>query len=861
VGSYFDLWAKTDKKDEARWHALPFHLVDVGVCAEVLWDYLPALSKQIALKAFGSDAGARKWLAFFAAIHDVGKANRYFQAKNIEQKKRLTGYELMEGKEPALHGNESAYFLFKWFKSIGWSKVQATTMSQLIGAHHGSFFSSPKTSGCGVGNEPWNSLGKDLLGDLATFFLGDEKPDCPFTENPSPALTIWMTGFISVADWLGSNEAMTSWRTEPSDFEEYAGHARVRAYEVLNSLQFKKTKSTTERGLTDLVPSGRSPNEMQKLADRIASAGFSLAIVEGPTGEGKTESAFRLAESSRARGEGLYFALPTQATANGIYERVSQFLQVSGTEHFNRLVHSNSWLVLDDLGLSDFAFDWFAGKGRSHVAPYGTGTIDQILTAALTVRHYFVRLWALAGKVIIVDEVHAYDVYMQSILGTLLGWLREMGCKVILLSATLPQPQQHFLLQSWEQAIHLCETTYPCITWIDDEGVAKSESFEVSERKPLTIHYAPYEDEEPVISGCKMVQRLLRENNRTIALMFNTVRSAQQAYETLKAALGEAVDICIFHARFTVQDRQEREKEVLAKFGKTAPRDEQRVLVATQVIEQSLDLDFDAMITELAPIDLLIQRAGRLHRHSRDSEGNLNPPGTQDARKMPALLVLRPGKLPEEAISLSSKVYDYVVQYATHEYIENGVTISEPLHVSQAVNEVYAKTAFYENALGNLEETQIPMHQALQGALKKRKEKIDQHKKLAEIASIQSVDVAETEVIVTRGTYLSDDENDQTSDNNAKTRISEFEYMSIVVSRDQSLLVEKPMLKQKKEISLRTVKIPYVRDHGLETPSSWKSTRALSGCFHLPVENNEHFATSKYKYVYTPEVGLVRSKL
>ena len=254
------------------------------------------------------------------------------------------------------------------------------------------------------------------------------------------------------------------------------------------------------------------------------------------------------------------------------------------------------------------------------LAPFGVGTIDQSLLSVLQVKHGFVRLFGLAGKTVILDEVHAYDVYTSTLLDRLLEWLRALGCRVMLLSATLPESRRKALLKAWTGGeSELPSASYPRLLIADDRGV-KAVPFAASPGREARVHLSGVPEPDLPARLGQMLQA-----GGCAAVIRNTVGQAQDTFRLLRDRLSaEDVEVDLLHARYPFDDRQQRETATVARYGKGSDRHAENpsrphrsVLIATQVIEQSLDLDFDMMVSDLAPIDLLLQRIGRLHRHHR----------------------------------------------------------------------------------------------------------------------------------------------------------------------------------------------------------------------------------------------------
>ena len=358
-----------------------------------------------------------------------------------------------------------------------------------------------------------------------------------------------------------------------------------------------------------------------------------LVAVESSMGSGKTEAALasyaHIAEKGETRG--LYYALPTQATGNAMLPRMEKFLNNlkadNGVEL--HLLHSNADLNSDyeELRIATFdglakdvsASSWFTARKRGLLAGFGIGTIDQALMGALKVRHFFVRLFGLSGKVLVLDEVHAYDAYMQQEIISLLGWIGQCGTSIILLSATLTRSLREKLFKAYRPDAMLPEgILYPCVTGMDmkSPGVIWN-SINEKQGIPICIQTVVTSKKEHDARIIEILKDKLSGGGSAACLM-NTVKDAQRLYRKIKKIFPEDTRI-LFHSRFRKARRLAIEKEILDTWGKNGKkkRPHRGVVVATQVIEQSVDVDFDFMISDLAPADLLLQRAGRLHRHKQ----------------------------------------------------------------------------------------------------------------------------------------------------------------------------------------------------------------------------------------------------
>ena len=720
------LWAKTPRTmDEiARYgpdatHALLYHLLDVATVTRVLYTHLlsPAARRGIAAGLGMDDTNAAAWIPFLAGLHDIGKASPVFQfcARSEVVKDRVwdAGFSKPKSDNPTRHGTISTLLLRDLLKNeYEWSGADAQMMAVAIGGHHGVFPGADTFSkeiiayaaGRKLGNRRaeahWVAAQAALVARLRDA-LGGVPPFRPARLDPAAVMAF--AGLVSVADWIGSTERFFPFTSIPAVGWDAAIASYLRDSEAKAMRAFARLQWYAPPILEDMPDFAtrfeiETPNAMQLLADeaigpRLDSPG--LIIIEAPMGQGKTEAALALLEHTTIRQGlgGAYIALPTQATSNQMFKRVREHLERRLREHGERvnlmLLHghaalsenfndlkkttaadpapdiSPTGLAEDERGnaLAVMAASWFTYRKRGLLAPWGVGTVDQGLLAVLQTRHVFVRLFGLAHKVIVIDEAHAYDTYMTTLLERLLEWLAALGCTVIILSATLPRKRRVDLIRAYARGarvpdagtLAIPDVEYPRLTSLIGDAVGAIAVPREDDPKEITLQWLPTPlivDGDCALLAARLIERLTAGG--CAAVVCNTVRRAQEVYRTLKARFAELPDakrpaLDLFHARYRFIERAEREKRVLDHYGKPGPdgtsphRPLCSVLVATQVIEQSLDLDFDLMVSELAPADLVLQRAGRLHRHKRGQRPApvgtptlfLAPPETVDAEGVP----------------------------------------------------------------------------------------------------------------------------------------------------------------------------------------------------------------------------------
>lgn len=644
--SYYYFWAKTPSGG-SQYHLLPYHLIDSGILASAIWDNsMPVTFKKSLSDGFGlSEDDSKNLLSFFVSIHDIGKATPVFQSIDEDYKGKLIekGFDFNISHADRERHDQLGYKVLPYLlEEIGFEKKVSKRVALVLSGHHGIYpmlrFSTP---GREIGGEKWNIARGQLVKSL--YYVFNRPPvDISLFDND---LAVKISGFVTVSDWLASNERYFSYSSQVINLPEYTRVVAEKAKSVLNVLNWNLP---VEQPFTfsSLFPEILGPmRPLQEAAVSLADklTGQYLVLVEAPMGEGKTEAGLFLAASSAFRGQqGLYFALPTQATSNQMFRRVEKYLKNRYDSNIPNLIllHGHASLssefevIKEDWAPSKIYDDdivriseWFTYTKRGLLSLFGVGTVDQILMASVRTKHVSVRLFGLANKVIIIDELHAYDTYMSTLLGRLFEWLADLGCSVIVLSATLPKEKSIELLRHFSERIigerEVVIEPYPRLTAVTRDGVLSR-----------TIGTSTYNDIEvrrfPPISGEETILALGRELHRDLAkggcaaIICNSVTKAQEVYDKLKPFFGNEIDL--FHARFPYGQRKEREDRNIERFKKDGKRPHRFVLVATQVVEQSLDLDFDLMVTELAPGDLVLQRGGRLWRHKRKRpEGLKNP--------------------------------------------------------------------------------------------------------------------------------------------------------------------------------------------------------------------------------------------
>ena len=684
---YFKYWgkAKPGQSDGAEYHLLPYHSLDVAAVGQVLLQQHPFLRQRLATLMQLPEAEAVRWCVFLLGIHDLGKFAESFQQLRRdlrqtlwpEQTIRKTNYSVRHDSlgemlwQQRLKGvlleqspdlddfiqDVSQFWLQPVFGHHGWPPDK----NERIKNHFTTF---DQESALQYFND-WRQLvtpdfGGVVMASASTDWVKQQK-----------GVSWVLAGVAVLCDWLGSNHELFTYHDEPMDlsiyWEKFALPAAQQSVIVAGILP---TPRVASQGLPSLFPFIHESTPLQAYCAAVPiRAEPQLFILEDVTGAGKTEAALMLAHRLMDCGqaEGIYVGLPTMATANAMYERMTDtYLKfyAEGSQPSLILSHSardllekfQESLLAAQRTNQNYATEenitaqcnrWLAdNRKKALLADVGIGTIDQALLGVMPARHQSLRLLGLLNKVLILDEVHAYDAYTNQLLKNLLEFHAALGGSVILLSATLTKQQREALISAFYGSKHstgsqTSKTAYPLLTRAAVSSLLLEQPLETRESVRRTVQVRFCHAEGAVV---KTIQQAVAAG-KSVCWIRNTVSDARDAWQQLVGC--DWIDdakLYLFHSRYTLHDRLAIEQQVLDLFGKhsTPEKRQGRVLVATQVVEQSLDLDFDVMVSDLAPIDLLIQRAGRLQRHSRDQRGNPLGHGEIDQRGTPVLTVFSP---------------------------------------------------------------------------------------------------------------------------------------------------------------------------------------------------------------------------
>ncbi|MEN8950233.1 CRISPR-associated helicase Cas3' [Planktotalea arctica] len=672
-------WAgKSPIEDVGPSHPAVYHMLDVAAVAEVL------VGRNEGTKA------QKQAIVLLVALHDLGKIGNAF--RNMLNNGTAQGKAHWEVSEALLRYHDELLQ-----PALGGDQQARYELYAAIAGHHGKPPISDRhhmqrmvhVAGLGARTD---------AGAVIELFLS-LWPDASLASlevEDAREMGWWLSGLTVASDWIGSN---TDW---------FAAHLPNMAPDAYLAKARKIAEvAVREAGLAGGCTAGQGPllafdlRPMQFAATNIAlNEGPMLAIMEDETGSGKTEAALILARRmiSEKKADGLYFALPTMATSDAMFARLESLSGrlLSGSPSI-ALAHGRAGVnpafrklighvrtSEDDAGCAPWIAD---SRRRALLADIGVGTVDQALLAVLPTRFATLRLWGLSQRILIVDEAHSYDDgYTSRLLETLLRVHAAQGGSAILMTATLPLEMRARLESAFAQGAgytHRVRTDreYPVLSVSGREpeiGMALP-----SPKGPVTIER---------ISDARAAADLVARHARQGAAVLWVRNAVDDAMAAVAMLMDQGVKADILHARMALCDRQAAEAKIRAQFGPDGTDRMGRVLVATQVVESSLDLDFDVMVSDLAPMGMLVQRAGRLWRHMKQRPAETRPVSS------PVLHVLSPD--PEQVIDScwlfdvldgGAWVYAHDVQWRTADALFKAGKIDAPTGLRDLIEAAHGR--------------------------------------------------------------------------------------------------------------------------------------------------------------------------
>lgn len=673
MSAYDILPAKTDP-----YESVFDHNFGCGKCAAVLLDVFEHAAALAADNCHMTKEEFEGYVTFLASVHDVGKihpvfVDRLYAYLPPEVKTAITdaGFKTYSAKS-FRHEQYSGVVLERWLgekyainvRRNRWAKYTANVVT----LHHDHKIGetlSELPSDC---RSIYGAAQNEMINKMADEF---HFPGIPAVCDNASEVYSFIESIIILADHISSAFGYDA------DF-----------CAVIKNMGIGKTMIPESIEITELFPfvTEDSMRPLQKCVSKL-SGNQRMVIIEDIPGAGKTEAAMHLAFKMCKDNnmQGIYFALPAAALSNQMYDRLCDMYAVIGPDKQRslRLTHGTAAAritVSDDIiskeshTATDAAF--LKPSRRALLSPSAVGTVDQIMMSALKVRFSCMRMLGLSNKTVIIDEIHAYDTYMSSVIRDMLEWFRAYEIPVILLSATLPTEKKKEYLKTADAVLpELLSDDYPLITTVDHNGNVAQTKVSAYRTKNYKYELVTYLNKPEHIASLAV---MYAKQGGCIAVFANTVKDAQAIYRKV-CDLG--IEPILFHARYKGKDRNKIEKKVVSLFGKDAvtngTRPKSAIVICTQVAEQSLDVDFDLVISQLCPIDLLIQRIGREHRFSE----TVRPEWAKEAK-----VIVLTGDIKK---SSSQFVYAPYILEKTGEFLSEHDTIMIPGSIRKSVDYVY----------------------------------------------------------------------------------------------------------------------------------------------------------------------------
>lgn len=665
-------WGKGQPLGDVPYHPAAYHSLDVTACAAVLLNRSPFLRQHVE-RLLGKSGMAT--VLFCSALHDLGKFSAGFQWVAPELRKQIWP-DANDSKDRWVYNGPNREYHHDALGHAVWQSDASATlpltrkerkaMRLLIGAacgHHGSPPNSEKArvSLHRAFSDEDIVRATEYVQAMFKLFVPDglNVPEC---EETIAAASFLVASVVNMADWIGSRQPFF-WYCKPTMplTDYYRKIAIPTAERAIDRLGLMRALPVPPTQFAALFPDTKLPTPLQTLVEnKPLHSGAQLWIIEDATGSGKTKAADLLAARIIANGEArsVAFCLPGITTTNAMIKQHKELLKNwCGSTATLGLAHSNArrsrtQFELDEAGADSAA--WLTGDNRRVISSdFVLCTLDQVLLGVMPARFAAVRQFGLLDKVIIIDEAHAYDAYTGELMCGLLRFLGLFQRPVVILSATLPSDTKQRMCEAYAEGAgwnaealkdhpELSNPAYPLVTEISKTGVQANQI--------TTARHAERQTAVKITGDNQVaIQHLVKtaQSGQCCLWVRNTVDDAIEGFEQLSALHN---DVTLLHSRFPEADLSPLKNCVLERFGDESNHETRRggIVVATQIVEQSLDLDFDQLVSDLCPIDSLIQRFGRFRRHRRDIHGNRLPPGRNDERPSASAILLSPN--PDNAI-------------------------------------------------------------------------------------------------------------------------------------------------------------------------------------------------------------------
>lgn len=694
-------WAK---KENGFWLTLYQHSLDTRYIIKRLYEEW--FQYKTLVNSHFTDADAKSILEFIAATHDLGKLTPQFQHQEIRYESDVAIYNNLNNNGfKSISNKHIRHELFS--ELILLNNEIDPSIAAIVGSHHGmpQYNRTIATNRIYINDLPnnWKIAQKDMINRVAQNLKFNYKQHIP------QEIANIFAGLLIMADWIASNTdyfpllTIGDFKINPNRYE--SGYLSWKQDNPINTWEPEQLSIFNFKNLF-----GFSPNAVQTKVLELDVSEPNVYILEAPMGIGKTEAALALANNiANQQGQtGIFFGLPTQATSNAVFKRLSNWLNTGYPNAHLRLKHSNAELndnyskIKENTDPGQISVNpWFAGSKRSMLEDFVVGTVDQAITISRSQNHLSLKHLALSQKVIIIDEVHAYDAFMQASLYRALEWFGALKIPVIILSATLPTKTRKELLQSYlkgksqnsEQITLIESTAYPKLSFTQNSEIVEILDFNTSQMQSTNVSISHLSEDRLIASLKYQLQ-----NGGYAGIIVNTIQHAQDLYDIIS----KIYPTKLLHARFLAPERIRIEQEFENELSNNPNHTTARVYIGTQVMEQSLDLDFDILYSEIAPIDLFLQRIGRLHRHSNTIRPN--------NLVLPQAIILRTDA---DNYGKSENIYGSYLLRATMKTLKDVIHLPQDIPI--LVNHVYTtnnypelETEFREYCYDNLEKFNKP---------------------------------------------------------------------------------------------------------------------------------------------------------
>lgn len=609
------IWAKTAPKK-----SLINHMMETGIVAKCLTDtngiYHPVLNRLSEITGCDSDTLLTK-IVFICAIHDIGKIHPTFQGRDEETLEMLRQENLNQVSfDTRFRHEQYGANIFDRLSVDDADMKNSDIISQIIRMHHQK--EQKKNSDIDIIKiddkekaKKWRHIQNEIYDYVKNVFQFDNLNLINKNISKSELFVVQnaILGIMITSDWIASNNYVFD-NQSYENIDEFLKSRKILALKFLNNEGMIRQQIAVMQDFKSAFGFNGRPvqNDVEKI---VHKNDIKCMLIESDCGSGKTEAALYAAAvlGNHSGLSGIYMGLPTGVSAEAIQDRVDEFLISHGMRN-TKLYTSKSMLLREP----DKKPVWTDMSRQRLLAASAVGTVDQVMTAARLVRFESVRMDGLASKVLIIDEIHAYDAYMLAVIKDLLKICGELGVSVIMLSATLPISTKSDLLGVLGDGNIELHNGYPMISYVTKDGkVHEHVSHQYMPDKKISCELLPILNDNDKIA--RYAVDAVKDGGCECVIM-NTVADAICVYDKIKKSKKNDCKIVLYHSRMTINARDEISREILAMCGKDrTKRPERVIIVGTQVLEQSLDIDVDYMITAICPIDLLFQRIGRYHRH------------------------------------------------------------------------------------------------------------------------------------------------------------------------------------------------------------------------------------------------------